>query len=257
MSGGRFKIIDSVLLGYSFAWKEAGYLIRVALVPLALQIVTTLYILLAQEDAGAIERFLWGFPSSIFVGWFLFIEARCVFFGEKLHKLKREEALAPRHLHAMRVSVMVYLLWSMAFTAAIAVFEWAALSGRLVQQDGLVLAACTFLVGALFWGLRFTVAHIVMGAGFSLKRFVFLVNGIEFSLRLVGLFLLCSLPLLFVSDLFLRVLVRAPATELGDGQRLFITVFSVVVSFVMIAVLNAASSFAVKEIITRGQEEAA
>lgn len=252
MSGGSFKIIEAVLNAYSFAGREARYLFKIGVVPLAAQLVTVFFVELVRTDASVIEGFLWGLPASALFGWFMFLEARFVFLGERIDRITFTQLRSTERQCALRISVLIFLLFSMSMTAVSAFMEWAVRS-ETFGKNALVSLSVMLCLGGMFWGVRFGVAHILAAINRPIRKFIFLVNGVEFSLRLIGMSFLCYMPIFFVGGMLAGLfiegypLVANPTT----GERYGMLALGVIVSTVILVLINAAAAFALKEILGR------
>lgn len=254
MNGGRFKIMDAVIQAYGFVGREAGYLAKILFLPLAAQMVTTIYIQMARPEAGTIEIFLWKFPALVLLGWYMFLEARLILFGERLDRMTREQIWSSERKRAMRAAVIVALLFNMALTALQAFMEFT-LKNNPGGSKGLWSLGFMLAVGAYFWGLRFGVMHIVVTLGQSIRQFIFIVNGIEFSLRLAGMFMLCILPVTFAGGFILSVLIdNFPFIKEPTVAQIYtILIADAIMSAIVVTLANAAAAFAVREILLRAE----
>lgn len=248
---GSFKILEAVVNAYSFAGREAGYLFKIGVLPLCVQYATAMYIHLIRPDASSIESFLWSLPASALFAWFMFLEARLILLGERVDRMKKDDVLSFNRQRALRLCIIIFLLFQMAVTAAGAFFEWSVVSGSF-QRNTFVSVLCMLLIGALFWGLRFGVAHILASINYSIRRFIFVVNGIEFSLRLIGMGILCIFPLIFISDIIASLLLggRQPQ-EISKADTYLLIALAAPLSLLAAAVLNAAAAYALKQILER------
>jgi hypothetical protein len=248
MSRGRFHILEATKQGYAFTMRHASYLARAALLPIIVDALTAFYVKTVHPDAGNIEEFLWLFPSGVTIGWFMFIQTRLMLLCERLDRLPRHDAAYLQdRVSCMRASIIISLLFGMLTTLFTAFMVWA----TQANPDGkntLLMAASMMSIGAMFWGLRFGVAHIVAAAGYPLKKFIFTVNGIEFSLRLVGLTLAVALPIMFAFQMLSGIIVTADQ-DIGTVQTAVFTAIISIVSVLMAAILNAAATFALKEVL--------
>ena len=257
MSGGRFKIIESVKSAYVFAWHNATYLLTAAVAPLLVQIVSDGFLqYIGKADPlklGFIEYGLWTLPAHAVLSWFLFIEARLIFLGENIYNLPQEpEAIAKRN-QAMQATILVALLFHMMTIAFQGVTQWSAgiTQGSLdaaTKPNSFAMTIGMLSIGAMFWGLRFMAAPVVVAIGLSLRQFIFRVNGVEFSLRLLGLWLATWLPVYFTYGLF-GILVFGKDKQISGSDIYLSNLLDAPFSIIGAALATAAICFAVRQVM--------
>ena len=245
-----FSILDATLESYRFVWREAGYLARIGFLPLAANLICAFYIELMLENPSIIARWLWQMPATALLAWFMFVEVRLILLGERLGA--RSTALvepAETRKSKMGASVILWLLFSMGLTAAAGFMHWS-LTQQLFGVHALTTAAVMLLIGALFWALRFSVLHILAAVGFPIRTFIFAVNGIGFSFRLLAMGLLCFFPVLFMFQAIATPFIEDPK-NLTQDDILVTMAISAPMSITLAAVLNAAAAFALKQIFSK------
>jgi hypothetical protein len=257
MSGGRFKIIESIKSAYVFAWRNTTYLLMAAVVPLVTQIVSDGFLqYIGKGDPlklGFIEYGLWTLPAQAVLAWFLFIEARLIFLGESIYNLPKEpQAIAARN-RAMQASILMALVFHMILIVFQAVTQWSASVAQssmdaTAKPNSMAMTAGMLSIGAMFWALRFMAAPVVMSIGLSLRQFIFRVNGVEFSLRLLGLWILAWLPVFFIYGLF-ATLLFGDKPEMSSGDIYVSNLLDAPFGIIGSAVATAAMAFAIKEIM--------
>lgn len=243
MSRSRFAITKAVKNAYVFAWQERRYLVKIAALPLAANIVTALYIHLQHAQASPFEGFLWGLPANVLFAWFMFVEARFLLLNERVDQLPPNPDFLQARQRAMQLCVIIWLLFNMSMTALAAYLEWS--SGKVQTSIGLAFLNM-FLIGAGGWGLRFSVVHILAAVQHSIRRFLEQVEGVEISFRLLGMGLLCVTPPVLIFLAVLAFFIQGVPT----ANQIFIIVFlASVLSILLGALLNAAAGFALRELM--------
>lgn len=250
MSGGTFGIIEAARSAWQLLLEQRAYIVRIAALPVCAQVGTTLALRFLNPEAGVIESFLWNFPATVLFAWLMFAEARFVLAGERLDRLPQDAAYLGARLHAMQLGVLFTLIFNMAVAAATAWLEWAMRTGE-AARGGLASAATFGAVILLVWGLRFSVMHIVAAAGYPPHVFLRRVRGAEFSLRLLGMGLLCALPVYLLLMLAVELAVPDAAQGLTDVQSAMIIIFTAPVTMFVPLLMNAAAVFALKELMGR------
>lgn len=248
MRNGRFGVIDAVRNGYAFVGREWRYLVRIGAGPLLAYAGTAFLIQKTNPGAGMIEVFLWSLPANVAVAWFLFAQARLLLLGERVDRLPAGDAAhAAARRRAMTACIAILLLFDMAMTSVHVWVTWSVKS-RAIETSAPVTASVFFLFGAVFWGLRFSVVHILAAVDYPIRAFLRRVHGLRISARLVGMGLLCVLPVYLPLELVLSAAYPGPA-RLEPGDLAFVALLGAPFAVVSSMLLNAAGVFALKEIL--------
>ena len=125
---------------------------------------------------------------------------------------------------------------------------WAVNTGAY-QKSTLIWLSVMVTIGALFWGVRFSVAHILAAVGYPLRDFLTRVDGLGISLRLVALEVLCVLPAAVLNLIVLAPFL--PGGEVSPARDAVAMVLGSPAIFASTAILNAAAVLALKEILGR------
>lgn len=269
MSGSQFSITGAIGRGYRLVRDETPYLSRLAALPVGVNFLTQM--VFGLQDALQLSQFgiyLVTLPTSILTARFMFQIARLAILGEREGYLPKDPAHAAERRRLMQASVMLWLLVNAGFTTIVGYQEWvgmqeimahggnpnftlnasSALSGMAAVYNSIGL----LLIGAGIWGIRFSVAHILAAVGFPIRRYIFQVNGIGISLRLLGLGLLIGLPALF---LYFTISQLAPPGPSPNPVVIgVIIMINCIISAFMTAMLTASSCYALKDILGRDLE---
>lgn len=248
MKNSSFAITAAAKNAYIFVGREWRYLVKIGTLPLGLQLLATLFIHLQRPDAMALEGFLWSFPASVAFAWFMFLEARLLLLGERIDRLPADKEYRQERAYALKLCIIVALLFNMAITAAFATLEWLFMSGASAQSL-FAGAAFLFLTGGLFWGVRFSIVHILAAVNYPIRPFLRQTHGMEISFRLIGMGFLCVVPALFIFQMLLSLIAPDANAELSDIQILAVLCLSAPLSLTLVAVLNAAAAFALKDLL--------
>ncbi len=253
MDSGRFSIFKAARNAYAFAGKEWLYLLKLGLLPMGAQFATALFTQFQRPDASPIESYLWGLPAMALLAWFMFLETRLLLLGERVGHLTKDPAyLAERH-HDMKLSMLTAILFNMGSAAATSILL-TALDSKLWGINWLVTATGLLTIGAMFWGVRFGVVSIVAAVHYPIRKVLQKTWGMLFSLRLISVAMLCTFPVAFLFQL-IAVTVLAGAADadvplkLTDAQQIAITAAGAPLSLLAVALLNAGTAFALKEIL--------
>ncbi len=250
MKDRSFNIFRAVRDAYLFVGREWRYLLRLAGFPVAAGIATLLVAQLAMPGGSILADALWNIPANAVMGWYLFLQTRLLVFGERLDRLPPGGAQRASRRRALVASVCVWVLFNMGLAALAQYFEWTAeryTPGTPMTAAGI---AGLLLVGFSVWAVRLGVAHILAAAGYSIKAFLIEVNGVMFSVRLIGMAMLCVLPLLFPLQIVMAA-VLSGKSGIGVQDLLMLAALGAPFSCLAGSLCNAAAVFALKEALGR------
>ncbi|MBI1214745.1 MAG: hypothetical protein GC185_02875 [Alphaproteobacteria bacterium] len=200
MSGNRFNTIEAAQKGYAFAWKERGYLARAALLPMGASIIFGMFLGRYVPDPKTVPEWMTGnlffLPTDALMGWYIFLLARLALLGEKLEAVPRDPRAMAGWKNLRNGCVLSYMLIKVALIGLQAVMIYTA-TVRPPTAGMAVLAM--FSIGAFFWGVRFIAAPLLLAVGYPVRAYIFRVNGIGISLRVVGLVFLGILPVMLAA----------------------------------------------------------
>jgi Na+-transporting methylmalonyl-CoA/oxaloacetate decarboxylase gamma subunit len=253
MDNSKFSIFESVKNGYLFVGREWVYLFKAGILPVVMQIGTSLFIQFQRADASVIEGYLWGLPATVLFAWFTFIEMRLLILGEKLDRLPQDAGCLGDRQRAMKLSVITSLLFNMAMSMAIATLLASAESAQWGAEWAITLAGL-FITGAMFWGVRFGVLPILAAVHYPFRPFLKQVSGMMFSLRLLGMGMVCLFPVAFLFQIFIvsfmsRLADTSVQFKMTPPEQITIIVASAFLSLLVTALLNAAAAHALKQLL--------
>jgi hypothetical protein len=185
----------------------------------------------------------------------MFAEARLVLMGERIDYLPQDENYLNERRRMMNYSVTVFLLFNMALTAISAWLQWTVTSHAFGDNMAITLASL-FFIGGMFWGLRFSVAYIVAAVGYPFRAFLQRSEGMEFSLRLLGMGLLCAFPVYLALELLLEILFPELTSNPAPETMSMVIVVSAPIAFAVPVLLNAAAAYALKDMLGGGERRA-
>lgn len=253
MSGSRFNISAAVRNAYVFAGRERGYLARISLLPFGVALVTNYLVVTEYAGLSPFILFLIHMPSTVLYGWFMFLEARLLLLGERADALSPDAAATGRR-RAMQASVLVWLLFNMWTTSFMAYHSWAAANNRSADNS-VVMFFLLFLFGGFIWSIRFSLAHLLAAVDYPIRQYVYQVNGIGISFRLLALYFICSMPVFVAFLLVMAVAFPQPGAPITGGIVALRIVCETLFVFLVMILTTAAGCFALKEILGRAQRE--
>jgi hypothetical protein len=254
MNNGRFSIFEAVRNAYTFVGKEWLYLLKAGLLPMAMQAVATLFIQFQRPDASQIEGYLWSLPAAVFFAWFMFLEMRLLLLGERLDRLPKDPAYLADRRHCMKLSVMATILFDMGAVVALTLCTNTDEAMNPDNPNGPLLIGLLFIIGAMAWAVRFGIIPTLAAVHYPIRPVLRQTEGMLFSLRLIGMGLLCTLPVRFLFRIFLVTADPAlaeldVATKLSKAEQVTLAISDTILSLICTALLSAAVAYALKQIL--------
>ena len=249
MNNSSFNIFESVKNSYIFAGSEWRYLLKVGLIPMTVQVFTSLILQFGLGEISSIENYLWSFPATSLFAWYVFLEMRLLLLGERLDRLPSDSALRADRRQAMKASMSVYLLFSMSMAAADAYLAMAMKSDQWGNNWSITLFGILVL-GGIFWGIRFSVAPILASVSQPIRPVLRQVEGMTFSFRLIGMGIFCLFPVIFLFLFPMAILVvkmMLPMTSMKQG--ILVALGGAPISLITVTLLNASIAYMLKQIL--------
>ena len=255
-----FDMIDSAGYGYHRVWQERAYLMRLAFIPLIIKFILTLCVYAFGYQDEILRRGLILLPAALVEGWVLGQFLRTLMMEERwpmpLPKAGDELAISKLILRARGIisATLVYTLIAlvanvMGWGASIldeSLKEMAAqqASGEL-ENDGnpIFFIPALMFIGVMIMAFPLLWAYIPYAVLMPLRDYLIRVMGLLTSLKMVGIFLICMVPLNVLASLLTYALV----TPFGDT----ISAAPAAVRFVLI-ILSTSADMLTAIIVTTG-----
>lgn len=263
MSGSQFSITSVTGRGFRFVKDETPYLSRLAALPVGVNFLTQMLLsFISGPTPTQFDLFILTLPCAVVNGRFMFQIARLIILGEREGQLPADPAYRLERRRLLQASVLCWLVVNAGFTVIVGYQEWLArqdgmnhgamslaADGPFGGQGALYNAIGLLLIGAGVWAVRFWVVHILAAVDFPIRKYIFDVNGIGISLRLLGLGLLIGLPAFFLYILIGEMAGPGPSPNpVAIGIVVFL---SAMISAYVTALLTAASCYALRDMLGR------
>jgi len=249
MNHNSFDIISAATSAVRFVVAERRYMFAAAVFPFIATLIANLmsYFMLKGQDSALFAVMLL-LGEAAMDGWFMFLQTRLIVFGERLEQPPAEAAAARLRHNDMRAAVLTWMLFKLWLAAVVMYLAWT-LQNRQADAFGIFTIIGLFLVGAWLWSIRLGVAHILVGVGYSVRQYLFRVNGLMGSLRLIGLALVISFPFQLAGMPLEEKLILNRDMETPEAVMILVAV--TLISTAMLVFLNAAAVFALKDMLRR------
>lgn len=260
-----FSVVGSAKSAFGFIADEWRYLARLAAPVIFLQIGLSVGYTLFKDWRGtpenSFEQFLWDLPGAVMMGWFICSLARLIIFGEKLTNLPlRDIRFMQYRAELTRTAIFLFLL--IKAVLVVITTGLAGMMGSLEETSKTAGAEAVpaymppliiFMLVVIFWSIRFIVTPLLVAVDYPLGTFLRQARGFMFSLRLIGLTILCAFPVLFVFNLIFALMIPDPQ-QMSQMQIMTVMVLNKPAALLTAALINAGYVFALTEMLGRNKQ---
>jgi hypothetical protein len=252
MKKDTFQIIAAAKAAYRFAGREWRYLAALGLLPAAANFGIAAVLRMQENNPGMIESFLWDIPATVLSGWFMFQIARLLVFGERIDKLPKDPAFTAERHRMLQASVLMWVLFDLVLKVSMSgVYQLT--QSTPAGETSLQGILGMILFGAVIWGLRFSVAHLLAAVGYPIRDFARNVTSAFFPLRLLGLAAAVGLPVMLAMGFVLYPMApNVEGQKIASESMLVILFVASAGSVILTALLSSAAVFALKEMLGKG-----
>ena len=213
-------VINSVDFGYRLVWAERKYLVQLAMVPMAIKLLTLGLILVLGWNEQALRSVIISIPSFLATGWMLSHLSRLVFYGQRWPF--RPSGDAAKDGIALQERAYGISAGTLFFTLAVYLFmaphgiilalvppeaiEQMEKTGQSPIEPSVFsnFAALVILILSL-WLIRFIALFIPAAAGLSVRPIVRARQGMLLSLQVLGTGLVSFVPIIILSSFLFAV----------------------------------------------------
>lgn len=254
MNTQRFDILGCALAGYRSVFAERRYLMSAALMPVGLTVFIEILKIYGIQKPSILSEMLTMLPVGIAAAWFMFLQTRLLVFGERPENVPPEHMMPRRR--AFEASALLWLLLQMAGLGMLAFMMYWSREMQSGSPAPYVNVLGYLMIGASFWGLRLLVVHILGAISYSLRDYIFRVNGVMVSVRMFALLMIVLLPVAIAAGPVEEALITAMKAESAPPLQIAgLTVLRVILNFMLLAFFNAAAVFALRQMLGQGKPQ--
>ncbi|MDB5490951.1 MAG: putative rane protein [Micavibrio sp.] len=258
-------VITSVDFGYRLVWAEREYLARLALVPVAVKLLTLGIVMALDWQQEYLRSAVLMLPSFFAYGWMLSHLSRLVFYGQRWPFRPSGDAvidgvMLDDRAHGISAgtlyfAVICYLLAGIngILTMSLSDMKVDGPPGPGGHEPGGVagLAALAFLVFFL-WSVRLLFLYIPAAAGLSVRPIVRAANGMMLSLQMAGTALVSFVPVALIAWWVTMAVIPKTLTpqEPSTGLIVFLTLWWVLASVLAQMIVTASIAFGIKTMMS-------
>lgn len=225
----QIDIVDPAAHAYRTLWRERGYILKLALVPLLVKLGCYIAVLSLGYQTMYLRQTLIMIPSFFLEGWLVAQFLRTLLTGERWPVAlsgdeEKDIPLMMTRARAILGCILLYVLTKMAIGGVVALLT---ASGEAAEMpapeqpadpvsDMPLFVIAFVLLGILIYLFRFLWLYVPAIVNQPIMSFIAHMNGFTTSLRMLGIWLLCAVPILMI-DVGLSGLVLGGADSLTDA----------------------------------------
>lgn len=263
-----YDVTDSAMRGYKLVWDERAYLFKLAIFPLFIKFVCVMTVIINGFEFDFVKQALLMLPSYFADGWVMSHLVRLIFLDQRWpfrptgQPQQDMEMLRDRAGGIMAGSVCFALLEFLK-TGLTGIMFAAAMPQGMVSTPVLMpppestppslytaLAGIGMIVVTI-WMVRYLWLYVPVAAGFPGREFLRRVGGMMGSIRLLGVWMICSIPLLFAFMLIASVFLGgiAPGQAVPPVLDFIINIIRVIVIMLTTLITTAGIGFVIREMM--------
>lgn len=222
----QIDIIDAAKNAYKMLWDERSYVLRLITVPLAIKFICFGAVAGFGEGGSYLRSILIMLPALLAEGWALSHLVRLPAMGHRwpfrpTGDLDADLGALNRRSRGVMSGMIIYVLINMAmgllFTAAFGYFTPFLKEGAEAEIPPQAALLSIAMLAFLFWGFRLAWVFVAYALGMTdLPRYLHMLRGAMTSIHLMGVWLLCFLPVYVLLGIFGGIV--APVFEAAIGQ---------------------------------------
>lgn len=196
-----FDIIDASGRAYRLIWAERAYLARLAFVPLVIKIVCFGIVLAAGWQDRFLLQALVMLPSYFADGWMVSHLVRLIYLGQRWPfrpsgDAARDAEMLQTRASALYAGTLAFVVTKYLITGYTAFIYGLSLQFREHQDnpDPGIATALLIIMIVTIWAFRFIWLYIPVALEYPLKRFIGALRGYRLSFQMMGVWLVCFVP---------------------------------------------------------------
>lgn len=261
----KYDVADCAVKAYGFVWGERHYLFKLAVFPLFIKLVCVVTVISMGYQFDFIRQALLMLPSYFADGWVMSHLVRLIYLDQRWpfrpsgNQERDLASLRDRAGGIMAGTVFFALIEFIktGFTGVMYVMAPPPGVGPAPVTDVAAQAhihpAMGFLALALVffsvWSVRYLWLYIPAAAGFSGRDYLKRVGGLMGSIRLLGVWMMSAIPLLFGFFIVMSFLLSPFRDQAGNAEPFIEFIQSIlrtVIEMIIMLVTTSGAAFAIK-----------
>ncbi len=236
----KFDILNATTKAYQVLWAERHYILRLAAFPFVLKLFCYAIALKYAPDPADYLRFtLIMLPALLAEGWMLSHFVRLLMFGQRwpfrpTGNFDADIAVLTVRARGVLSGLIVFVLINMVLGLFMAIvgnyiMPYVPTDGAAqdVQIPPQIAFASFVMLGVMFWGFRLVWLYIPYAVGMDWRTYLMPLRGLSSSVQMIGLWLLCFIPV-FLSLRLIGGALGTVAQQMA-GEQFASFVFLIVV----------------------------
>lgn len=263
-----FDLIDSASFGYKTVWQERKYLIRLAMVPVLIKLISTVVIFSLGYEDDYIKQGLISLPAAFAEGWLLAQFLRTLLMQERWPIMVSDpitdsqmSALLLRARGIMASTILFALITFLAYGFKEIYLVFYNMSGGNLEPDSaaaeqaaanpIYLIPAFLLIVASVWVFRYMWLYIPAAVLMPLGEFLKKIGGIMASIRMMGVFLVSVMPCMILAVLVSNIVAAIVGGADSDIGRFSLVIVSVIFETLISVLTTAAMAYALRYIVPK------
>lgn len=251
-----FDMIGAARAGYQFVIHERAYLLRLAVVPILIKLVCYVTAVALGYQDNMLRMALILLPASLVEGWMLSHMVRLIMLGQRWPFQPTGDDAADfevlkRRMQGVMGGLVCYALINVLVAGVFALMTWLmpeAAEGQKAAVDPLRALAAVSITVASFWAFPLLWIFIPLATSMDPASWARRVIGWRFSLPLIGVWIMCFLPVVTITMIGVSAIVSPFAVgEIPEGARFAVIILSVILDTVKAVIGTAGITFALAD----------
>jgi len=251
-----FNVINSAHYAYQLVWREWRYLLKLALVPLVIKFASFLLSMMYSEGDNIIRMSLLLIPAYFAEGWMLSHFVRLitngqrwpyVMTGDDVIDLKAAKERGRPLLAGILGFVLINLFIALYYHVFSSFMPSAVVAGEVINPEDVtpeMFLTMSVMTAFVFFAFRFVWLYIPFAARMNPFDYIRKTNGIGVTVRMIGLWLICFVPVVTVMQGIISLFVSGGA-EQSVGVSIAFAVIRIVFDTVKNILVTAGMSVAI------------
>ena len=255
------SIMGAATKGYRFLWESRSYLRHFLIPIISLKFICIAAVFLLGLENNLLRQGLTMLPSSFADAWLAVNIIRMAFFGEpffsNIQNIKKGKAINEYRSRIMMAGILLYVLIDMGnWLLMTGLYNFLPQPGNMPDGDMPEQTLTMFfislaLLGALIWSFRLKFLYAAMTMGYGVKNFLLKIRGMGSSFYLIGIWILCYIPMTFCMILIvdglsnLLNLFGVDLVAIASSAKIIYIVMESITDVLMVVILSVAGGYGI------------
>lgn len=250
----RFDFVECTARAYRYSWENRRQILGLAAPAIVFKILTFMVVLNFFEDLSLLRQNLFILPSYYFEGWVICTVLAGIFLSSA--QSDNDPYMIRRNIQAATI-VYVLIKLMLSFIMGMTFMNEAAVSQA---QQSQTLSAQTFFLmiltlGFLIWSFRFLWLYVPVVIGYNLENFLKAFQSFKSSFYMIGVWLLCLMPmglvLLLASGVLASIFPQAEGMPATFAYKNAMTILQAFLDFMISLIASLAMAYGIHSVMSR------